>query len=84
MEQVMVRRQQLHGNLTTLALAHVLSETGDAYRVRINGQATVVEVKKSDVLPVQAVHGQARISPQTLLPTKSLGASHSLSRNIFR
>lgn len=84
MEQVMVRRQQLHGNQTNLVLANVLSEDGDTYRVKINGQATPVEVKKSDVLPVQTVHGQARVSPQTLLPTKSTGASYSLSQRLYR
>lgn len=80
MEQVLVRRKRLHGNVTELKLANVVAQGTDSYKVAIIGEPGAVEVKKVDVLPVPEVMGQARVTPYTLLPTKSLGAAYSLSR----
>ncbi len=66
MKQVLIRRPQLHGNLTKLIQGDVISEDGPNIRVKIKGEIHPVEVKAKDTLPVQRVAGGMRSESRQL------------------
>jgi len=54
---VLIRKFQLHGNLTRMVRATVLSEKAGILRVVPEGQGTPIEVKASDTMDAATTFG---------------------------
>jgi hypothetical protein len=85
MKQVLVRSARLHGNISEMLPADVLSEAVDKLRVAIHGRAGVQEVERKDTMPMLAVAGQPIVNFEAgnpAIPKQYPGSRSSLFRMI--
>lgn len=62
MKEVLIRRQQAHGNLTVLSPAQVISESPDGkMRVVIKGQRGIIEVEAKDTVATRTPSGASSV-----------------------
>jgi hypothetical protein len=62
MNQVLVRQPRLMGD-TVLRQAEVVSQSGDTYRIKYQGEQKVVEVNASQIMQASHVYGgQPRVN----------------------
>ena len=63
MRQVFIRDKQLHGNVSTLICADVISDNRDVLRVQVPGEHRVREVRLQDTISMASVAGQPIVGP---------------------
>lgn len=78
MKRVFIRRPQLHGNLSKLVPADVISEKEGMLRVKIEGERVVTEVKAADTLPATALNQRDRNQIILKRHPESLSSMHNL------
>ena len=64
----MIRKQIVHGNVTRLIRATVLSETPGMMRILVDGTKVPVDVKASDVIAAPARAGERGVAVPTMHP----------------
>lgn len=85
MKTVIIRRQQLHGNISQLIKASVLSETKDELRVILEGSNRPIVVKASECVDAPGTFGTMQAMNRGVIVQKALPDSPScLSRMIER
>ena len=55
MKEVLIRKQMLHGNVSNLTRAQVLSEKDGVLRVKVEGERLPRDVKAAETIPADRV-----------------------------